>query len=190
MPLDTYLSFLSQIHPLSDECLGEVHEVLSLKQYPKKHFLVKQGETVDEVFFITKGCVREFFTDDNTDEICTWFGFEHDIALPTHGFLIQQPSFTSIQAIEDVEAVILKRGDLENLYQKYHELERVGRILAEMYLIQNEENRIILQTYNAKQKYEFLIKKHPETIQRIPLSYIASYLGISLETLSRIRARK
>lgn len=190
MPFTTYLSFLSQIYPLNELCLEEISKVLVLKEYNRKQFLVKQGETVDEIFFLTKGCVREFFTDDKTDEICTWFGFEHDIALPTHGFLIQQPSFTSIQAIEEVEAVIIKRGDLENLYQKHHEIERVGRILAEMYLIQNEENRIILQTHNATQKYEFLLRKHPKTIQRIPLSYIASYLGISLETLSRIRSKK
>ncbi|RFS16657.1 Crp/Fnr family transcriptional regulator [Emticicia sp. C21] len=188
--LENYLQFIQQIHPLSPESIEAILPFLAQRNFYKKEFLVRQGNISDELHFILSGCVREYFEDANTDEINTWFGFENAVAVSTHSFFSQKPSLTNIQALEDTETIVIKHGDLQKLFNQFHEIERLGRLLAEQYLIQMEEIKIILQTLSAKQRYEYLLQHKPEFIKRIPLKYLASFLGIKLETLSRVRGQK
>jgi CRP-like cAMP-binding protein len=188
--LENYLRFIQEIHPLSQESIEALVPFLSQKSFARKDFLVRQGNISDELHFIVSGCVREYFEDANADEINTWFGFENAIAVSTYSFFSQKPSLTNIQALEDTETIVIKHEDLQKLFNQFHEIERLGRLLAEQYLVQIEEIKIILQTLSARQRYEYLLQHKPEFLKRIPLKYLASFLGIKLETLSRVRGQK
>ncbi|RYU96643.1 Crp/Fnr family transcriptional regulator [Emticicia agri] len=191
LPLfENYLEFIQKIHPLSPESIEALMPFLQQKNFAKKDFLVRQGNISDELYFIISGCVREYFEDANADEINTWFGFENAVAVSTYSFFSQKPSLTNIQTLEDTETIVIRHEDIHKLYNQFHEIERLGRLLAEQYLVQIEEMKIILQTLSARQRYEYLLQNKPDFIKRIPLKYLASFLGIKLETLSRVRGQK
>jgi CRP-like cAMP-binding protein len=184
------LEFFQSIHPLKSESVEALLPCFSLKTFSKKELLVQQDQVSAELNFIYSGSVREFFEDTDANETNTWFGLENSIAISTYSFFSQKPSLTNIQALEDVQAVVIKHTDLLKLFDQFHEIERLGRLMVEHYLIQIEEMKIILQTLSARERYEYMLKNKPEFIQRIPLKYLASFLGIQLETLSRVRNHK
>lgn len=184
------IQFFQQIHPLKDESITAILAILSQKDFTKKAFLVKQGDISTELYFVYSGCVREFFEDANANEVNTWFGFENSIAVSTYSFFSQKPSLTNIQAIEDLKTIVIKHEDLQRLFDQFHDIERLGRLIVEQYLVQIEEIKVILQTLSARERYEYIITNKPEIVQRIPLKYLASFLGIQLETLSRVRSQK
>jgi len=188
--LDKYLHFIQQIYPLSQESLQALAPFLVHRNFTKKDYLVKQGNVSNELFIIMSGCVREYFEDAHANEINTWFGIENAIAVSTYSFFSLKPSLTHIQALEDTETIVIRQEDIQKLFKQFHEIERLGRLLAEQYLVQIDEIKIILQTLSAKQRYEYVLQHKPELVQRIPLKYLASFLGIKLETLSRVRGQK
>ena len=188
--LENYLHFIQKTYPLSSKSIDALLPFLYQKSFTKKELLVRQGERSHELYFIISGCVREYFEDVNADEINTWFGMENSIAVSTYSFFSQKPSLTNIQALEDVETIVLRHEDLHQLYDEFHEIERLGRLISEQYLVQIEEIKIILQTLSARQRYEYILQNKPEFVQRIPLKFLASFLGIKLETLSRVRNQK
>lgn len=181
------LDFFQYIHPLKPASVEALLPCFSLKNFSKKDFLVKQGQVSDELNFVYSGSVREFFEDTDANETNTWFGLENSVAISTYSFFSQKPSLTNIQALEDVQAVVLKHSDLHKLFDQFHDIERLGRLIVEQYLVQIEEMKIMLQTLSARERYEYMLRHKPEFVQRIPLKYLASFLGIQLETLSRVR---
>lgn len=189
-PFQHYLEFFQSVHPLKSESVEALLPCFSLKNFSKKEFLVQQGQVSAELNFIYSGSVREFFEDTNANEINTWFGLENSVAISTYSFFSQKPSLTNIQALEDVQAVVIKHTDLLKLFDQFHDIERLGRLIVEQYLVQIEEMKIILQTLSARERYEYMLKHKPEFIQRIPLKHVASFLGIQHETLSRVRNQK
>jgi CRP-like cAMP-binding protein len=184
------IQFFQQIHPLKAESIKAVLSILSEKNFARKDFLVRQGEISTELYFVYSGCVREFFEDANANEVNTWFGFENSIAISTYSFFSQKPSLTNIQAMENTKTIVIKHEDLQSLFDQFHDIERLGRLIVEHYLVQIEEIKVILQTLSAKERYAYILTHKPEIIQRIPLKHLASFLGIQLETLSRVRSQK
>ncbi len=184
------LFFFQYIHPLKPASVEALLPCFSLKNFTKKEFLVKQGQVSDELNFVYSGSVREFFEDNDANETNTWFGLENSVAISTYSFFSQKPSLTNIQALEDVQAVVVKHSDLHKLFDQFHDIERLGRLIVEQYLVQIEEMKIMLQTLSARERYEYMLRHKPEFVQRIPLKYLASFLGIQLETLSRVRNQK
>lgn len=184
------ITFFQQIHPLKPESVDALLPFFSLKNFSKKDFLVKQGQISSELNFVYAGSVREFFEDTNANETNTWFGLENSVAISTYSFFSQKPSLTNIQALEDVQAVVIKHADLHKLFNQFHDIERLGRLIVEQYLVQIEEMKIMLQTLSARERYQYITQHKPEFVQRIPLKYLASFLGIQLETLSRVRNQK
>jgi len=105
-------------------------------------------------------------------------------------FLSNTPSYERIEAIENTEVEAIHKDDLELLYKTFPETERVGRVILEQYYMRLEERVVYIQFKSAKERYEHFFTKRTELIKRAPLGCIASYLGITQETLSRIRAEK
>lgn len=183
------LDFLNSISPISEAAQNALNGLISHKKYPKKTYLVQEGKINSTLYFIKSGCVREFYINQDGVEYSTWFGFENDFTINMRSFFTQLPSTKSIQTIEDSLIYQISHGDIYKMYDEYPDFERVGRLLAEQYLIQLDQTIEQIQTPNALNRYEKLIKDHPNILQRVPLTMIASYLGITLETLSRIRSK-
>lgn len=181
--------FLKNIYPLSTAAQAAFINNFESYDFSKKSIIVEPETPAPILYFITKGAVREYLINDKGNDISVWFGFENDVAACLASFISNRPSFTGLQALEDVKAFGINRDSLYELYDKFSEIERLGRLMTERYFVATEAYRRGFHHLSAAQRYDELISNSPRIIQRIPLTHIASYLGVSLETLSRIRSK-
>ncbi len=184
-------TFLKSIHPLSNDILEEVASHFQHLKYPKNHLLLKQGRPCKYLWFMVKGAVRFFYTDQEGKESNVWFSLDQDIVADAPSFVSQHPSNESIQLLEDSEFYAIEYSQLQTLLQKHHPFALWYIKLVEKYYVSQIEDRISdLQFLSAKQRYEKLLIQFPNISNRINLGHIASYLNITQESLSRIRSGK
>lgn len=184
-------TFINHIFPLSNEVLEDVLSRFEYLEYPKNYHLLKQGRHCRHIWFMTKGLVRYYYTDENGKESNVWFSIGEDVVTIAPSLANQSLSNESIQLLEDSGFFLIDYKNLQNLLQKHHSFALWHINLIEKYYINQIEYRIAdLQFLNAKQRYEKLLKRYPSIINRISLGHISSFLNITQETLSRIRANK
>lgn len=186
MNLITYISnFITISKPLETE----INSITKTIIFPKGQTLINCNERGDSMFFIVKGLVRGYYLDDGK-EVTNWFAQESEFATCFYSFITNTSSFEIIETLEDCELIQIQHSSLQTLYSKFPETERIGRIITETYYIKLEERILNLQFKSAKERYQKLVFSKPSLLQRASLGQIASYLGITQETLSRIRAEK
>lgn len=154
----------------------------------KNDFLVTHGNRCRHLYFLQQGALRGYYTLEGK-EITHWFGFENDFVTSFHSFITGQPAVESIQLLQGSILWNISREKLNELLDRFPEIERLVRIIYENYYIRLEERFINSQFKSASERYQNLLEQAPHIVERVPLGYIASYLGISQETLSRIRSR-
>lgn len=182
---------IQSIYLLPEQALKDVLEHFHHQEYPKNYFLLKPGKTCKHLWFMTKGVARYFYTNDQGKEMNTWFSLDTQIITDTTSFVKQEPAQESIQLIEDSEMYSIEYTALQALLQKHHSFALWYIKLVELnYVTQIEDRLSDLQFLDAKQRYQKLLNLYPEIANRISLGNIASYLNITQETLSRIRADK
>ena len=179
------LNFLQSILPLSDELKTALSFYLKVKEFKKKTHLLKEGQVCNYIYFIEQGLVRSYYVKDG-NEICSWFMKQGDVIISVASFYTRKPSYESIQAIEDTTAYFISYDELQILYKKFVEFNIIGRVLTEKYYQLSEERLYSIRKQKSVERYNFLLTHHPEILQRVPRKYIASYLGVTEETLSRI----
>lgn len=163
--------------------------MLVQKEVPKGHMLLEQGQICRYLYILDKGFARGFYSQGGKD-ISLWFAFEGDMLASLYSCVTQKPSYTNIEMLEDSVISGLSYAQLNELYRNYPEFNLIGRLITEQYFIELEERTLSLQFQSASDRYQRLIERYPQLLQRAPLGHIASFLGISQETLSRIRAKK
>jgi CRP/FNR family transcriptional regulator, anaerobic regulatory protein len=161
--------------------------LFELRELKKNDFFLKEGQVCDYVGFVNKGALVYFKMLDSGTEVTTDFAFENDWVTNNQSRLSNSPSHINIKAIETTEMLVVKNQDLSNIYIQLPKIERLGRILIEQAFVRITQQSIDLQLLSAKERYEHLLLKSPEIIQRAPLYHIANYLGIAPKSLSRIR---
>lgn len=181
------LDYLSSIIPLSNALEAEITAIAEPVAVAKGHTLLKEGERCRHLFYIRKGLLRGYYYEDGKDTT-NWFAQEGEFATCFYAFISKEPSFEIIQALEDCELVRLPYDALQSLYTAHPETERVGRIIVENYYTRLEERLLGIRLKTAKERYLHLIDTKPSLLQRASLGQVAAYLGITPETLSRIRA--
>jgi CRP/FNR family transcriptional regulator, anaerobic regulatory protein len=187
----TIKEIIQEIYCLPNEVLEKVLEHFQYSELPKNYYLLKPGKTCKHLWFMTKGAARYFYTNDQGKEMNTWFSLDTEIISDTTSFVKQQPSEESIQLIEDSEIYAIDYTALQNLLQKHHSFAIWYIKLVEKHYVSQIEDRISdLQFLDAKQRYQKLLGLYPNITNRLSLGNIASYLNITQETLSRIRAGK
>ncbi len=154
----------------------------------KGSYIIKEGQIAPSFFVIERGLVRSFLKRDG-QEITVWFGYENVPFASIASFFDNKPSLETIQCLEDCVFQYIDGKDLNELYKQYNEINTIGRKILEEYLKILDERSFSLQTQSAEDRYKALIQNEPEIIKRVPLGYIASYLGVSQETLSRVRRK-
>lgn len=142
----------------------------------------------EHIYFIKKGSVRGFIKEGDKD-ITTWITAENELVTSIYGLSKKRPALENMQALEDCEMLTLTLADLENLYLQFPEFNIVTRKLLERYYQDAEGRAFIARLTNAENKYTQFLAKYGHLSNRIPLKYIASFLGMTLETLSRVRKR-
>lgn len=180
--------FANLVHPLSEEAKDYANRKCFSHRVRKSDFLVKSGDICSYVYFVQKGILRGY-VQDGKKEITTWITSENEMATSITSFHIQQRAFENIQAIEDCELIGLHYDDLQYLYAQFPEVNVAGRKILEKYYRDAEERAYIARLTEATSKYQRFIATKSYMLNRVPLKFIASYLGMTLETLSRIRSK-
>ena len=180
---------INSSYPISDETIRTLKENVTLCHFPKKHQLIKANMFCKSAYFIEKGMTRSFWLV-NGEEITTSFSDEGGIVFSMDELYYNKPSEEFVETLEDVIAYRISLTDLLRLFQTNIELANWGRVIH-----QNEYRRLHRShkerlTLSAKERYEEFKQQFPEVCQRAQLGYIASYLGITLSTLSRLRVQK
>lgn len=184
MSFITYLSSIIPVSPVLEKELDTVSRQLTVS---KNLSVVEAGNRCTDLFFVETGLLRGFYLHEGK-EITNWFAQEGEFSTCFYSFVAGKASFETIQVLEECVLTQLSHSALQNLYVKFPETERLGRIITENYYIKLEERLLSLQFKTAKERYLHFIKSKPSLLQRTSLGQIASYLGITQETLSRIRA--
>lgn len=153
----------------------------------KNEYFLKEGQVCDYIGFVNRGALVYFKMLDSGTEVTTDFAFENDWVTNNLSRISNSPSLINIKAIEATEMLVVKNQNLSDIYIQLPKIERLGRILIEQAFVRITEQSIDLQLLSAKERYEQLLLKSPEIIQRAPLYHIANYLGIAPKSLSRIR---
>jgi len=169
--------------------LARMNELLQVKHFPKKTYLLQEGEICNFEGYINKGCVRTYYIDENGFEVTLMFSIEDwwigDIA----SFYEQKPSNLFIETLEECEVMMFNPVTKEMLLSEIPKFERVFRLMIQRSLSSMVNRLINTISKPAQEKYLEFIKKYPTISQRVPQHYIASYLGISPEFLSKVRTK-
>lgn len=164
------------------------HSRLKTKNIHKKMFLLRQGEICKFEAYIVKGCVKKYYIDDNGDEVILQFAVEDWWISDIGSFSEQKPSNLFIEALEDTELLVIDYESKEFLYHAIPQMERVFRLMLQRSYVVLESRLYATVSHTAEARYLDFIKRYPSIPQRVPQLQIASYLGITPESLSRIRS--
>lgn len=186
--MEHLLQHIANFHPLTETAQQALYNCFEQKFLNKNELLLQEGKTCRHLYFIEKGALRGFYNLDGK-EITHWFGFENDFVTSFHSFITQTPAVENIQLLENAILWSIHKDDLNTLLNQHQEIERLLRIAYEKYYIRLEERFVNAQFKTAAERYENLLTQTPHILERVPLGCVASYLGISQETLSRIRSR-
>jgi CRP-like cAMP-binding protein len=159
------------------------------EKFEKKSLVLKAGQVAHRIYFVKKGLLRSYFHQ-NENQFTNWFMGENEFIISVYSFFTQKPAFENIEVLEDCILQSINWDQLQDIYQKFPEFNRTGRLITEHYYIRSEEKTIQLQTLSATQRYQNLLATYPDILQKASLGQIASFLSIKQETLSRIRANK
>lgn len=157
--------------------------------YKKGTLLLEVGKICPKVYLVKKGLLRSFYYKDGKD-VTHWFAAEMEPLSALDSFFKQRPCDYSIDTLEDSVVYTITLERLNALLDAHHEIERFARIFITEMVIQVSDKVKDLQFRTGVERYHTLLKKHPSIIQRAPLSKVASYLGMTQQSLSRIRAQR
>lgn len=183
--IDKHISRCSSIR---NHELAVFHSKLKQKTYKKKTLLLRQGEICRFEAYIVKGCVRKYYIDQSGNEVVLQFAVEDWWVSDIGSFAEQKPSNLFIETLEDTELLVIDHENKERLFQELPHLERVFRIMLQRAYTVLESRFYAAVSHSAESRYLEFIKTYPNILQRVPQQQIASYLGITPESLSRIKA--
>lgn len=187
--INLFTQFAASISPLTPIEVAAIANVATTCTIPKRAHLIEAGQVANQLAFFTSGYFRFYHFNHLGEEITSDFYFAPNVVSSYTSLITQQKSKVYVQAMQNMDLLIIMRADLEKLYDQYPRIERLGRKLAEQVAITSENHLFSLLNYTAAERYEQLRLHHPEFIRQIPVQYLASYLGITRETLSRIRKK-
>ena len=180
--------FMNKMKFTEDEFL-QILSCFRREYIPRKFFYLKAGQVAKYRAYINKGSTRTFTTDEKGGEHILMFSFEDWWIGDLESFHNQQPATLNIQAMEDCELLCLPKADLERLGEQMPKLKQLFAEKEQKSLFAHIQRLNEVKTMSAEDRYLNLINKHPEIFQRIPLQFIAMYLDIEPQSLSRMRKR-
>ena len=187
--MENIIRKIRQIYPVSDEALQALQANMELRYYPKDTRIVQAGVTDRLVYFIEEGIARSVFHH-NGEDTTTWFSQEGDVTFGMDSLYYQQPSVESVETLSDCKIYVIHIDKLNALYETYIDIANWGRILHQN--VNKELSHMFVERLqlSPKERYEQFNRRYPGLINRVKLKYVAAFLGISIYTLSRVRAKK
>lgn len=178
-------TFIAQYADFSDVELEDISDTFRLKTIKKNDYLFSEGDICRDLVFVQKGCLRLYYLEDGV-EISVWFAFEQSSAIEIYSFISEQPSDYFLQAIEDCEVLYLPKTALKQLYLDQPKMQEMMRRFWEDVILNLISRFTALQKDSAEKRYLDLLDK-PAYLETIPQKYLASFIGVTPTSLSRIR---
>ncbi len=178
---------LDNIHPLPESSKQTLKQCISEIELPKRTILLRADRIEKRIYFLKQGIVRAYAHTPGHN-ITFWFGQEGDAVVSMKSYVAGQKGYEDIELLENSILYALEAADLQTLFENDIHIANWGRKFAEQELVTTEERLISRQFRTARERYQELLENNPDLIQRVQLGYIASYLGITQVSLSRIRA--
>ena len=186
--MENFFRMVSQFAILSSDSEQALSSCLKELEFTKGHIIVKQNTICNYLYFVERGLTRTYYLKDGKD-VTDWISDENSFACSIISFISRKPDRRAIELLEPSVFYALHYDDMEKLSSKYHDIETLFRKLVSFGLVQLQQKFDDVHFSTALQRYQNLMQNHPTFIQRVPLGMIASYLGITQETLSRIRSQ-
>ena len=183
----SFIDYFATNQKLSENTKAEICSHLSILNLGKKYVLIKENQRHDFAYFVVKGAVRSYYLKDGV-EVNTWFALENDMVGSLQNFR-DNPSRETMELIENSTLVSINLKQVRPLMSSNIQIANFVNAIIEDYTLFLEDKIYFSQMMSSIDKYLILLDKEPQLFQRIPLTYIASFLGISRETLSRLRAK-
>ncbi len=178
---------IDQVVNLTKDEKLSIEKYFTVKPLSKGELWIKEGQYCSHIAFINKGICRIFYNDQDGNEISCFFMPENNFISSYTSFLTLTPTKENIEAIEDVEMLIINREDLEKLSKEVPKVQIWRRVIAENLFILLERRISMLQSKTAQERYENMIKENGDILLKVPLQYTASFLGVTPQHLSRLR---
>lgn len=182
-----FTNIISQLCTPDEEALRSAQQLFREERLAKGAYFVREGKVCTRLAFVHKGLFRSFYINDKGEEVTYCFAREGDMETAFESFISSAPSAISIIAMEEVEILVIEKEDLNHLLEQYLFWNQLSRILTEKEYLKMTRHADESKTESARVKYQNLLEQHPGLLQRVPLHYIASYLGISSRHLTRLR---
>lgn len=185
---DKLLKHFRRFGSMSAEEIAAIDGTLEMASYAKGTILIKEGQYSNQVFFVLEGIIRQFHNNDGSDKTTEFFTSEQWV-LSANNLAPHLPSACSLECSTDCVLVVGNSLKGEALYTRYPNLGYVSRKLMEATLIEQQQKIATFLSGDPSDKYRYLLHHKPELFQAVPLYQIASYIGVTPESLSRIRKR-
>lgn len=203
-PLTTYeedrTTMLSLDHPMllglqqftafSETDLHILSQHFKPVSYEKDTIILNIGEVNDKLYFVEEGVLQEFSYQEEDQTNTHWLMPEGSFVYSTVSFINEVPTEMGIKAIEKVKLLYITKPDLQTIYEKVPQMERVGRLVTEQTLTEYEKFLLLIRYSSSEEKLAWFEETFPTLVNRVPQKYIASYLNIRPETLSRVRSKR
>ncbi len=185
---DSIRQNIQQHIALTDEEFNLFYSKLQFKTLKKKEYILEMGSVCDAIFYINTGLIRYFYLTDGEEHTGQFF-FENSWYCDIESFVLHQPSELFVQTLEPTSLAVISKSAVYELYDSIHGFERFGRLMAENAFIGLRKKTRSLTQLDPEARYLQLLNERPKVMERVKQRYIASYLGIKPQSLSRIRRR-
>ncbi len=186
--MDRLIDNIKLYASLSEQEIQLLQNAVDKKVYTKNEIIFTEGNVSDEIYFITEGCVRLFYNVDGTDKTA-FFYTEGQFICAGESYTFNIPASENYQAVEQTEIFVFTKSKIDVLLKEIPKFEIIARIATENELITCQKVIASFVTKSPEERYIDLLDKQGELFHRVPQQYIASFLGVSPETLSRIKTR-
>lgn len=177
--------FINEYVQLPPEEMDNILSKFKRKIIKKNEFVLQQGEICSDLIFVQSGCLRLYYLQDEV-EVSVWFALKHSSAIEIYSFISETPTNYFLQAIEETEILYLPKTALNKLYETYPKMQEMMRKFWEDVILHLLQRFTALQRDSAEQRYLDLLNK-PALLQTIPQKYLASFIGVTPTSLSRIK---
>ncbi len=177
--------FFNEYVQLPVEELDDIVSKFKTKKITKNEFVLREGEICNDLIFVQKGCLRLYYIQEDV-EVSVWFALKHSSAIEIYSFISGAPTNYFLQSIEETEILYLPKSALNKLYETHPKMQEMMRKFWEDVILHLLSRFTALQKDTAEQRYLDLLEK-PDLLQSIPQKYLASFIGVTPTSLSRIK---
>lgn len=185
--MEKVISICQQYAPLDEASQQALKSVITLKEFRKNDHVFEQDQFCGDLFVIVKGSYRLFHKTPQKEHT-TWLGYDDHIISSFHSILFNSPARETMHMLEDSVIGVIPYASMIELSRQHADIDKLNRTIMSAFIMEMQENLFATRFMEAADRYHYFTQKQPEALQRIPLTYLASFLGITKESLSRIRS--